>query len=55
MNIPEVLALYDRQQRIEMEYPEAKKECFPGLVRFTRPVPGMNEIFVQPPGRELPG
>jgi hypothetical protein len=50
----EILALYDQEQRIDFEYPEARKETFPvdtppgskpALVRFIRPAPGMNTIL----------
>lgn len=44
VNVQEVLALYDEQQRIAIEYPEARKETLPGLVRFVRPAPGMNFV-----------
>lgn len=39
-----LLDLYDRELRIEIEHPGTHKETFPGLVRFTRPAPGMNFI-----------
>jgi hypothetical protein len=38
------LELYDRYMRKEIEYPGVCRETFPGLVRFTRPAPGMNFI-----------
>jgi hypothetical protein len=44
MDIQEVLALYDQDQRIGIAYPEARKEALPGLIRFVRPAPGMNFI-----------
>ena len=44
MDIPELLALYDKEQRIEIEYPGVQKEAFPHLVRFVRPAPGMNYV-----------
>lgn len=44
MDIQEVLALYDQDQRIGITYPEARKETLPGLIRFVRPAPGMNFI-----------
>jgi hypothetical protein len=39
-----LLALYDQEQRIAIEYPEARKEVLPNLVRFVRPAPGMNFV-----------
>jgi hypothetical protein len=44
MNTDELLALYDKEQRIEIEYPGVQKEAFPDLVRFVRPAPGMNYV-----------
>ncbi|HYF63243.1 MAG TPA: GNAT family N-acetyltransferase [Herpetosiphonaceae bacterium] len=44
MNAAEILALYDREQRIEIEYPGTIKHTTPHVVRFTRPAPGMNFI-----------
>lgn len=48
MDIDEILALFDREQRIEIEYPDMRKEVLgdpPQIVRFSRPAPGMS--FVQ--------
>jgi hypothetical protein len=45
MDTQAVLALFDREQRIEIELPEARKEAFPNLVRFVRPAPGMNMVL----------
>jgi hypothetical protein len=44
MDQQHLLALYDTQLRIEIEYPDVRKETFPQLVRFTKPAPGMNFI-----------
>jgi GNAT superfamily N-acetyltransferase len=44
LNTDELLALYDREMRIEIEYPGMIKEAFPDLVRFLRPGPGMSFI-----------
>jgi hypothetical protein len=44
MNSNQLLALYDQQQRIEIEYPGVQKETFPALIRFVRPAPGMNYV-----------
>jgi len=38
------LSLYDHYLRSQIEYPGLHKETFPGLVRFTRPAPGMNFV-----------
>ena len=40
----ELLALYDRWLRIEIEYPGVRRETLPNLVRFVRPAPGMNRV-----------
>ena len=45
MNIQEVLALYDREQRREIEYPGMTREERPGLVRYVRPAPGMSFVL----------
>ncbi|MCB0015306.1 MAG: hypothetical protein KDE34_25490 [Anaerolineales bacterium] len=45
MDREEMLALYDRQMRIELEIPGEKKEAFPNLVRFVRAAPGMNYVL----------
>ncbi len=34
MDIEKVLTLYDREQRIEIEYPRMEKEVLPQIVRF---------------------
>ena len=39
MNPIELLALYDRCQRVEIKYPDARKDVFPDLIRFVRPAP----------------
>jgi hypothetical protein len=44
MNTDELLALYDKEQRIEIEYPGVQKAAFPDLVRFVRPAPCMNYV-----------
>ncbi len=45
MDLAELQALYDQEQRIEIEYPGVRKEVLPGLVRFVRPAPGMNFVL----------
>jgi hypothetical protein len=44
MNKNELLALYDKELRQEIEYPEAKKEITPDVVRFIRKAPAMNFV-----------
>lgn len=44
MDQQELLALFDRQQRVEIEIPGMRKEILPQVVRFIRPAPGMNYI-----------
>jgi hypothetical protein len=44
MDIQDILALYDQQQRIDIEYPGMRKDVSPRLVRFVRPAPGMSTI-----------
>lgn len=41
---PELLALFDHYERIEITFPGTLKETPPGLVRITRPPPGMSFI-----------
>lgn len=45
MDLPEILSLFDRQQRIEIEYPGMRKDVLPNVVRFVRPAPGMSFIL----------
>ncbi len=45
MHPHEILALFDRQQRIEIEYPDMRKEVLPHVTRFVRPAPGMSFIL----------
>ncbi len=44
MNDSQLLALYDREMRIELDHPGMIKEAGPDLVRFLRPGPGMSFI-----------
>lgn len=39
-----ILTLYDKQQRIRIEYPDARKEALPNIVRFVRPAPAMSWV-----------
>lgn len=45
MNDKELLELYDREMRIEIDINGMVKEAFPDLVRFLRPGPGMSFIL----------
>ena len=45
MNHSEVLALFDKEQRREIEIPGMRKDEFPRLVRFVRPSPGMSFVL----------
>ena len=45
MDNQELLQLFDREQRIEIEYPEMRKDLLPGIVRFVRPAPGMSFVL----------
>lgn len=40
----DLLTLYDQELRIDIDYPDVRKESFPRLVRFVRPAPGMNYV-----------
>ncbi len=44
MDAHALLALYDREQRIDIEYPGMRKETPPRVVRFSRPAPGMSFV-----------
>ena len=48
MDLHAVLALYDQEQRIDIEFPGARKERLAHIVRFVRPAPGMNRNNYQP-------
>ncbi len=39
-----MLDLYNRELRIEIEYPDMRREALPGLVRHIRPAPGMSFV-----------
>lgn len=45
MKRQQLIALFDREQRIEIEYPDMIKEVLPHVIRFRRPAPGMNFIL----------
>jgi ubiquinone/menaquinone biosynthesis C-methylase UbiE len=40
----ELLALYDRELRVELDDPDGRRESFPRLVRIVRPAPRLNMI-----------
>ena len=44
MNKTNLLARYDKELRIHIMYPEARREVTKDIVRFVRPTPGMNFI-----------
>lgn len=41
----DILALYDREQRIEIDFPDMAKETTARIVRFLRPAPGMSFVL----------
>ncbi len=43
-DLVDLLALYDRRLRIDLEYPDRRREAWPNLVRQVRAAPGMNEV-----------
>ena len=45
MDVQEVLALYDREQRRAIEFPGMAREETPGIVRYVRPLPGMSFVL----------
>lgn len=44
MNNNQLLQLFDKEMREEIEYPEARKEITADVVRFTREAPAMNFV-----------
>jgi len=44
MNAPDLLKSYDNDLRINIQYPEARKETTDDVVRFIRKPPGMNFV-----------
>ena len=49
-----LLAMFDNDLRIGIEYPGMRKDVLPGLVRFVRPAPGMSFItYANPPADQL--
>lgn len=45
MDTEKIRALFDREERREIEFPGTTKEAWPHLVRFVRPAPGMSFIL----------
>jgi hypothetical protein len=45
MNAQELLASFDQQQRIDIKYPDMRKDVLPHVTRFVRPAPGMSFIL----------
>jgi len=45
MDIAQVLALYDREQRREITFPDMERHALTDIVRFVRPKPGMSFIL----------
>jgi GNAT superfamily N-acetyltransferase len=41
----ELLDLYDREQRRDIEFPGMRRDVLPSLVRFVRPAPGMSFVL----------
>jgi ribosomal protein S18 acetylase RimI-like enzyme len=48
----DVLARFDRQERIEAQFPGVDKQSFPNLVRFDQPGPATNFILYSRPDPE---
>lgn len=44
MNRNNLLARYDKELRVHMQYPEARREVTGDVVRFIRKAPGMNFV-----------
>ena len=45
MNLLKVLALFDKENRIDIEYPRMDKQVLPHVIRFVGDEPGMNYIL----------
>lgn len=45
METSEILALYDKEMRIDVEFPDMRKEILPHVVRFVRPAPGKSFVL----------
>lgn len=45
MNREEILALFDKEQRVDIEFPGMRKEVLPHVVRFVREAPGMSFVL----------
>ncbi len=45
MDIEKILALYDREERRDIEFPDMTREAFPHVVRHLRPAPKSSHIL----------
>jgi hypothetical protein len=45
LQLADLLALYDRQQRIDYVYPDMRKEILPHVIRHLRPAPGLSLVL----------
>jgi hypothetical protein len=45
MKTSDILVLYDQQQRIDIEFPDMRKDVLPHVIRFVRPAPGMSFVL----------
>jgi hypothetical protein len=45
MDTDQIRTLFDQQQRIDVEYPDMRKDVLPHVVRFVRPAPRMSFIL----------
>lgn len=45
MNIQKVTTIFNQDQRINIEYPDMRKDVLPQVTRFVRPAPGMSFIL----------
>ena len=45
MNLTDVLAIFDQDQRINIEYPDMRKDILPQVIRFVAPRPRMSFVL----------
>ena len=45
MNLTDVLAVFDQDQRINIEYPDMRKDILPQVIRFVAPRPRMSFVL----------
>lgn len=55
MNRQELLRLFDREQRIDIQFPDMEKQRLPHVIRFLRPAPGMSFILYSDLANVEPG